>query len=421
MMKTIKTAFYSTVALAAVSTAAHADALADLKSLIAKVNDSDALYQAAVQVPRGYSISPTADSAPADAAAAVAVEEPFVDVKVSGYIKAGYIYSQIRDGLPNYGSGANVRPHDSSSDFDAEAGVNVKGSVQSSLGEVGTTIQAKWDIAESTNNLATTALRDDGFIGFWQFADTMKLEMGRSNGGRLENGIDKNTRRLWVFANRRVRSENAGNGFYDRDMYNGFMGLAYASGPVSFTVRGHDATRGVGGGGFDDDAIGVSAKGAFTSDMINLEVSGGYWNEDDAGTLSIDKQTGVKWLAGAGTELNFIPGVPVSLAAQAGKLWSGADMYNVSGSIGLTLTDSITAGIGAGLKKVSNSPTLADNRTEKAITGGIYYVPLAQMTIGLEADWLDDGRPSVGSGAGLSALSPSNDGFSGAVITRYAF
>jgi hypothetical protein len=413
MMKKLKTAFLATVALTAVSSAAHADGLADLKSLMAMLNTDSAASQSAVQIPGGYKIDPTADAAPGD----VAVEEPFVEVKTSGYIKAGYIYSQIRDGSPSIGG----RPHDASSDFDAEAGVNVKGSVQSSLGEVGVTIQSKWDIAESTNNLATTALRDDGFIGFWQFTDSMKLETGRSNAGRLENGIDKNTRRLWVFGNRRVRSESAGNGFYDRDMYNAFMGINYSSGPISLSLRGHDATRGVGGGGYDDDAVGVSAKGNFTGEMISLEVSGGYWNQDDAGVLSIDKQTGVKWLAGAGAELNFIPGVPVSVAAQTGKLWSGADMYNVSGSVGFTLTDDITAGIGAGLKKVSNSPTLADNRTEKVITAGVYYAPLAQMTIGLEADWLDDGRPSVASGAGLGALAPSNDGYTAAVITRYAF
>ncbi len=411
MFRTIKTAFLATAALTAISTVAHADALEDLKWALQSLNTRDAVSQAAVQVPGSFTISPTADSAATDVSAVV--EEPFVEVKVSGYIKAGYIYSQIKD-IP----AAGPAPKDLSEDFDAEAGVNVKGSVQSSLGEVGATVQAKWDIAESTNNAATTALRDDGFIGFWQFLDTMKLEMGRSNAGRLENGIDKNTRRLWVFANRRVRSENAGNGFFDRDAYNAFLGLTYASGPLTLTVRGHDATRGVVDAakntGYDDDALGVSAKGLFTSDMINLEVSGGYWGEDDADQLAPKYQTGVKWLAGAGAELNFIPGIPVSLAVQTGRLHNDTETLNVSGSVGFTLTDDISAGIGAGWKKVSNAPvgSPADtNRTERAITGGIYYAPLAQMSIGLEADWLDDGKPA----------STSNDGYSAAVITRYAF
>lgn len=403
MMKIMKTTFYATAALTVVSTVAYADGLDDLKSLMSKLNSSDAAYQSAVNVPRGFMIHPTADNTAADAA----VEEPFTEVKVTGYIKAGYIYSDIKDGNPPIGG----LPRDASSDFDVEGGVNVKGSVQSSLGEVGVTIQTKWDIAESTTNVATTALRDDGLIGFWQFADTMKLEMGRSNAGRLENGIDKNTRRIWTIGNRRVRAENAGAGFFDRDAYNGFVGLAYSSGPLTLNVRAHDATRGVGGGGYDDDATGFSAKGLLTSEMINLEVTGGYWNQDDADLLPIAQRTGVKYLVGGGVELNFIPGVPVSLAAQTGKLWSGADMYNVSGSFSFTLTDTIGAGFGAGLKKVSNSPTVADNRTERVVTGGIYYSPLSQLTLGLEGDYLDDGKPAA----------TSNDGFTGAVVTRYAF
>ena len=414
MIKTIKTAFLATAALAAVSSAAHADALSDLKSVLANFSTRDMVSQSGVHIPMGFKIHPTADAAPGDVAAGDAVEEPFIEVKTSGYIKAGYIYSQITDTPP----AGSLAPKDASSDYDVEGGINVKGSVQSSLGEVGVTIQSKWDIAESLANAATPSLRDDGLIGFWQFADTMKLEMGRSNAGRLENGIDKNTRRIWTVGNRRVRSENAGNGFFDRDSYNGFLGLGYNSGPVSLNVRLHDATRGVTDSaiaskpaGYDDDAVGVSAKGNFTSEMINLEVSGGYWGEDDASMLLLKDQIGVKWLAGAGTELNFVPGVAISLAAQTGELHNAAKMVNVSGSLGFTLTDDINAGIGAGWKKITNSPTAADNRTERVITGGIYYAPLAYMTIGLEADWLDDGKPAA----------TTNDGYTGAVVTRYSF
>ena len=405
MLKTIRTILYTTAALAAGSALAHADSLDDLKTVMARLNTHDAAYRANVQVPDGYSVLPTADASVADAAPAV--EEPFTEVKVSGYIKTGYIYSEVRDGLPLRGG----LPRDASSDIDVEGGVNVKGSVQSSLGEVGVTIQAKWDIAESTTNAATYALRDDGLIGFWQFADAFKLEMGRSNAGRLENGIDKNTRRIWTVGNRRVRAENAGNGFFDRDAYNGFLGLAYSNGPITLNVRAHDATRGVGGGGYDDDALGVSGKALYSGDVIGFEVSGGYWGQDNANLLPIASQTGVKWLAGVGTELNFIPGVPVSLAIQTGRLHNNAETLNFSGSVGFTLTDTISGGIGAGWKRVSKSPTAADNRTERVITGGIYYSPLSQLTLGLEADYLDDGKPAA----------TRNDGYTAAAVTRYSF
>jgi hypothetical protein len=412
-MTTIKTTLLAAAAVTAVSTMAHADDLSDFKALIEALTTRDATSQSAVNVPRGFRIHPAADAAaPEDAAAAV--EEPFVEVKTSGYIKTGFIHSDIKDGLPL----------DKSRDFDVEGGVNVKGSVQSALGEVGATIQAKWDIAESSTNAASFALRDEGLIGFWQFADTMKLEAGRGNAGRLENGIDKNTKRLWTFGNRRVRSENAGAGFFDRDAYNAFMGLAYASGPIQVTVRAHDATRGVvdaaGKNGYDDDALGASAKGVYTSDLFALELAGGYWGESNAKTLPIVYQTGVKWLAGVGTELDVIPGLPISLGFQTGKLHNGTKTMKVSGSVGFTLTDTITAGVGAGWTKISGVPvgSLTEiNHKEKVVHGEIYYAPMSYLIIGLEADYFKDGKPKVGVPAALL----NNDGFTGAVVTRYSF
>ncbi len=402
MMKTIKTGLLATAALVAASTFAHADALADLKSVIAALNTRDAVSQTSVQVPRGYRVSPTADSADAPAT----VEEPFVDLKVTGYIKTGFIYSQVKTN------------GDDKADFDVEGGVNVKGSVQSALGEVGATIQAKWDIAESSTNAATFALRDDGLIGFWQFADAMKLEMGRSNAGRLENGIDKNTRRIWTVQNRRIRSENAGNGFFDRDAYNAFAGLAYASGPIALQVRFHDATRGIGAGlNADDDALGVSAKAVYAGDVLGFEASGGYWGDDGAANLPLAQQTGVKYLIGVGTELNFIEGVPVSLGAQYGELHNGTQSVKLSGSFGLTLTDTIGAGFGGGWTKISNTPagmpntpnSTSGDHEELVAVGGIYYSPMTYLTLGLEGDWVDDSRPAI------------SDGLTGAIVARYAF
>ena len=404
MMKTIKTGLLATAAFAAVSTLAHADALADLKSAIVSLTSQDALGQASVQAPRGFRINPAADNTDAPAA----VEEPFVDVKVTGYLKTGFIYSQIKTNL------------DDKADFDAEAGVNIKSSIQSPLGEVGTTVQLKYGINPSTNNSEKgISLRDEGIIGFWQFTDTMKLESGRGNAGRLENGIDKNTRRLWTFQNRRIRAENAGNGFFDRDMYNGFAGLAYASGPIALQLRVHDATRGIGAGGLnaDDDALGVSGKAVYAGETVGFEISGGYWSEDGAVNLPLASQTGVKYLIGAGTDLNFIEGVPVSFAAQYGELHNGTQSLKLSGSFGLTITDTISAGFGGGWNRISNTPAgapntpndTAGNREELVAVGGIYYSPMSYLTLGLEGDWVDDSRPAI------------SDGLTGAVVARYAF
>jgi hypothetical protein len=361
-----------------------------------------------VQVPNGYTILPTADQPPATDA----VEEPFIEVKTSGYLKSGFIVSDYATA-----SVLKTATH-SKSDFDAEAGVNVKGSVQSSLGEVGVTIQAKWNLDPNLNNsVKAFSLRDEGIIGFWQFLPTMKFETGRGNGGRMENGIDKNTRRLFTFANRRVRSENAGNGFFDRDMYNAFMGVTYADGPITLQLRGHDATRGIGGGGVNSDAnaLGASVKAVYAGEVIGFELSGGYWGEDTASNLVATAQTGVKWLAGVGTDLNFIPGVPLSIAGQMGELHNGTQMLDVSGSVGFTLTDTINAGFGGGWKRISNMPagtalnTQFENHEELVAVGGIYYSPMTYLSLGLEGDWLNDNRPAMA------------QGWTGAFVSRLSF
>jgi hypothetical protein len=409
-MKTLKTTLCATVALTALTTVAQADGLSNLKAAMKSMTKHDAASKIGTQVPDGFVIYSTADAPATDATGAV--EEPFIEVKVSGYIKGGYIYSDVKTTPP----AGSLAPKDASQNFDGEAGATIKGSVQSTLGEVGGSLSMKWAIAESLDN--AVSLGDDGFSGFWQFADTVKWEVGRGSSGTLDNGIEKNTRRIMTSAHKRVRQERAGNGFFDDKAVSFYTGLAYASGPVSFNVRVNDATRGVVDAGkfagYDDDAIGISAKGALTSDMINVEMSGGYWGQDNADVLPLKLRTGVKWLAGVGTEINAIEGVSISIAGQMGELHNGAKTSNLSGSLGFTLTDDITAGIGAGWKKVNNSPAgspAESDHIERVINGGIYYAPLANMIIGVEGDWLEDGKTAA----------HSNDGYTGALVTRYSF
>ena len=87
MLKNMKIGLLASAAFASLSTIANADGLADLKSVIAALSPRAALSQTSVQLPKGYTVDPTADAAGTD----IAVEEPFVEVKVSGYIKTGFI------------------------------------------------------------------------------------------------------------------------------------------------------------------------------------------------------------------------------------------------------------------------------------------------------------------------------------------
>jgi hypothetical protein len=88
--------------------------------------------------------------------------------------------------------------------------------------------------------------------------------------------------------------------------------------------------------------------------------------------------------------------------------------------LGLTITDTISAGFGGGWTKITNTPAgipallppnnnTAGDHEELVAVAGVYYSPMTYLTLGLEGDWVDDSRPAI------------SDGLTGAFVARYAF
>jgi hypothetical protein len=403
-MKMMKTALLATAAIAAVASSANANELADLKAQIEALNARISQVEAAPAVPAGYQlVSITKGQAlkfgldsDVDGPATLISVLPAADapagttVSISGSVKAGLVFSQVDDGVAAdlNGDGDFLDPGeaailDNSLDVDTGAGITIAGVTDTAVGEVGAKVNFDFSYRESTDGQMELAA--DGWWGYWEFADGMKLGGGRDGSLAGVGGIESNTKRLFTSAH--GTHPGAGDQAQIR--------LSYASGPLGFAIAVEDATRNTLAAN-DDDALGVAAEMTYAGDMFNVELAGGMWGDDDA--VSSPNQ---KYQFGAAVGFNIADGVKTTLGAAIGKRHDGVKVRGVSGSASAAIADGISIEMGAGWKKLGTVKTTA-------VVGGLYYSPVSQLVIGLEADWFRE------SGS-------ANDGTTVAFVTKYSF
>jgi hypothetical protein len=196
--------------------------------------------------------------------------------------------------------------------------------------------------------------------------------------------------------------------------------LSYGSGPVSAAVALEDAslnTGFVGDTGSNDthgDKLGVSGEMKYSGDLFNGEVAAVWRDRDD----SDDGGWTDLWQVGAGMAFALGDMATLSLAGAFGEgpfetvAGSGSDFageitrslpYNqswwgVSGLISANLSEVIRVEAAAGYKSRdgdSFNATIENANYDSdgidydtwAVLGGIYYEPVAQLTIGVEAEY----------------------------------
>jgi hypothetical protein len=386
-MKMMKTALLATAALAAVTTGARANELSDLKAQIEALNARISQVEAAPAVPAGYQLVAISRGqalqfgldSDVDGPATLISVLPAADapastvISISGSVKAGLVYSNVKFA------------GDNDIDVDTGAGLSIGGVTDTAVGEVGAKVNFDFSWDEGTNG--SMALAADGWWGYWEFAEGMRIGGGRDGSlAGIGYGVESNTTRLFTSAH----GTNQGAGGDPAQLR-----LSYGSGPIAFAVALEDATRDT-GGTLDDDALGVSAELKYSSDMVSVEIAGGAWGRDDF-VLSATE----KWTAGIGAGLNVVDGVALHIGAQVGEMHDNRKLKSVSASTKLSLNDAVRVELGAGWEKIGAVKT-------KAVVGGIYYSPVSQLTLGLEADW-------------FSESGNTNDGITAAFVTKYAF
>jgi hypothetical protein len=405
-MKTMKVALLATAALAAVTVSARADDASALKAELAALNARVAQLEASPAVPVGYSLLTIADGqtsatpglevlkkdafALGDKSTVVGIM-PTADmpasttIEWSGYVRAAIVYTKTQ----GYEKDTSIR---------TRGQLNVKAKTDTAVGEVGVKIglRANGTLLDNNPNVVSNE-----YWGYW--AMTPELTLGGGYTGSLGNigyGYDGACTCQYT------------DNFFDSAFNPGDskqMRLSYASGPLSMAIAIEDATRDfsfdpVGnplavppvlpdvvasggnpfGGGNSD--LGVAAEIKYSGDAINGEISAVWRNS----SLPFESDP---WQVGAGVGFSLGDMASISLAAAAGKIYSGQKFWGASALASANLSETIHLELGGAYRNWGNSNNnvnfpgpFADSVSALA---GLYYDPVSQLTIGLEAEYFN--------------------------------
>lgn len=370
-MKMIKMALLGGAALAVTAGVARADDLTDLKAQIESLNARVAQMEAAPAVPAGYNLltigDGTAYAVPgmsrqeqasfagpvtvmsvlptADAPAAASIEW-------SGYVRAILGYRDVES--------TATRRDDEDADIYARGRLNMTARTDTAVGEIGVRLRLEG------NGQGVSDLFVDMPVAWGWWAMTPELTLGGGYQGSLASigfGYDGACTCHFI--------DNAD--VYAAPGDTTQMRLTYASGPMSFAIALEDAST----GGIAGSGLGAAGELAYSGDTFSAEIAGNYRATDNNGAGTADTYN-----IGVGLGFNMDP-VALSMAAGLGQLDTGNEFWYVNAHAGMNLSDEIRMELAAGYKDYEN------NTTVLGVMGGLYYVPVDQLTIGLEAEWVN--------------------------------
>jgi hypothetical protein len=408
----MKLALLGTAALVAVSVSARADELADLKAQIEALQADVSALQAAPSVPAGYQLL-TVSGAERIVAPGLEVRDsmgqaktattigilPTADVPAStviqwsGSVRAAIAYSDVEHS-PYIGLDYD------SLHLKARGRLDVTGTTDTAVGEVGASISM---YADFDNNLAaggtgftsnSAGVMMDYAWGWWKM--TPELTFAGGYNGSLAT-IGMGLRKVNdAYISRGVSTVDGGD-FTQ-------MRVSYASGPIGLAVaiehtdEGDNQTTPALTG--SDSAFGFAAEATYAGDMFNAEIAG-YIRDADAdpawytGPLAGDH---TQSQVGIGLGANLSDMFNVSVAGSIGNnvfyrspttafpYATLADGWEVSAAVIATLSDSISAELGAGFSSYEEQGS-AEEADEMTIAGGVYWSPVSQLKMGVQASW----------------------------------
>lgn len=422
-MKMTKMALLAGAALAVTSAAAQADELEALKAQIETLNSRVAAMETAPSVPSGYQLIAVSEgdlqvtpglgmsarelAAYGDKATIISVL-PTADapagtiISWSGYARAGLVYKTEK-----VDTGATDTKTDSL-DVPARGQIRVKAATDTAVGEVGADIRLRGTWSSGGGGNASAVV--DVAWGYWSM--TPELTFGGGYAGSLGNigyGMDGACTCHYVG----TVDFNPGDVTQLR--------LSYASGPLAFAVALEDASSD--GNKINGSKLGAAGEIKFSGDAFSAEVSGvwrGVKEKDYTATVTgatvsaFDANIDALWQVGAGASVALGDIASLSLAAALGEGPSSFKIggafptdsaymgkwWGVSALASANLSESIHVEIGGGYKKRESenvrvslsAPAVttlnADGEVETlAALGGIYYSPVDQLTLGVEAGW----------------------------------
>ena len=412
-MNAMKFALLGTAALAAVTVSARADDLSDLKAQIEALNGRISQLEAAPAVPAGYQMlsvseaksiivpSLDIDQHYGDTATNIGIL-PTADVPAStniqwsGFVRAALVWQEDGDALSyDDESGDDI-------DIYARAELKVVGTTDTAVGEVGALVKLRADFDGNTgfgwnggyydNNPGSgnKLFKSPEAWGWWKMTPELTLGAGYTGSlGNIGYGYDGACNCYYT--------DNAPVGLNPGDTTQ--MRLSYASGPLSFAIALEDGSFNEGEAAHDFDdiysqtSLGVAGEIKYSGDSFSGEVSG-VWR-------AADEMDHDGWQVGVGVGFSLGDIASISMAAGTGHTFGdgflagdqSTDFWAASILASANLSDSVHAEIAFGHSDYGSGAKT------NAVLAGIYYDPVSQLTIGLEAEHIDP----EGSGSSMSA------------------
>jgi opacity protein-like surface antigen len=384
-----------------VSVSARADDLTDLKAQIEALNGRISQLESTPSIPAGFQLLTVSE---ADAIIVPGLEAdkeygnkatnigilPTADVPAStniqwsGFVRVGIVSKNVRRQVNNVlkSSGAASTPafieapnKRKSIDLVSRAGLKVVGTTETAVGEVGVRVALLGTVegTPGTNRSHASPVQTDGYWGWWKM--TPELTLGGGVDGSLGNSSN-------AFDNRcSCAYIDTGGAFGRGDPTQ--IRLSYASGPISFAVALEDEAN-----NNNKSAFGVAGEMKYAGDTIGFDLNAAYWDQPGSG-LNRDAAWTVN--AGANMGLGDIASLGLALGVGEDKNLSGnVDSYaKASVFLGFTLSDAVSAEFGGAYTDYKG------NSSAYTVAAGLYYTPVSQLTLGLEASYAKDKNVAI--------------------------
>ena len=401
-MNVMKLALLGTAAVAAVSVSARADDLSALKAQIEALQADVAALQAAPAVPAGYSLMTVSegdrivvpglevrDSMGQSKTVTTIGVLPTADVPAStviqwsGSVRAALQYTDDNvDVIATSDEGSSLH-------IKARGRLDVTGTTDTAVGEVGASISMYGDLdnngeyGSSAFTSQSATVKMDYAWGWWKMTPELTFA-GGYNGSLATIG----------YGMRKINDayiSRGGVGVDGGDFVQ--MRLSYNSGPLGIAIAAeHTDEDNNAGFGQDGGPIGAAGELTYSGDMFNAELAGfirnGYSDVD--GNNYTQSQIGL----GLGAKLSDM--FDVSVAGSFGNnvyYSTGVDSHvgdgwEVSGAIVASLSDSVSAEVGAGWSSYDAEDLATSYTTDTfAVAGGVFWSPVSQLKTGIQASY----------------------------------
>jgi len=171
--------------------------------------------------------------------------------------------------------------------------------------------------------------------------------------------------------------------------------VSYNSGPVGVALALEHTDEGDNLASYAGGPFGVAAEVTYSGDVFNAEIAGFLRDADSNYAAAGGKVTQSQIGLGIGAKLSDM--FDISAAGSFGnnvwytdgngEQWIG-DGWEVSAAIVATLSDSVSAEIGAGWSSYDFDFGPGDTTDRLAVAGGVYWSPVSQLKMGAQASWV---------------------------------